>query len=184
MNVDTGELLWRIKHETYYDENIMKPIFHDGEIFISTVVVGSVKWKVHIKDGKASLEEIWRTQQLDNHHGGVILVNENLYGSSTIRNSVGRGLCQVLVCLDWKTGRIKHRDKCAKVSLIYADGMLYALSIDGVMGLVEPTPFGHKLVSHFRIPKGGKGKSWAHPVVCGGRLYIRHGEFIYAYSLK
>jgi hypothetical protein len=62
--------------------------------------------------------------------------------------------------------------------------MLYALSRDGVMGLVRPTSMGHTLVSHFKIPKGGKGKSWAHPVVCGGRLYIRHGEFLYAYSLK
>jgi outer membrane protein assembly factor BamB len=184
VNADTGELLWRIKHETYYDENIMKPIFHDGEVFISTVVAGSVKWKVNVKDGRASLEEIWRTQQLDNHHGGVILVNENLHGSSTIRNSVGRGLSQVLVCLNWKTGQLKYMDKCAKVSLTYADGMLYALSIDGVMGLVQPTPDGHRLVSYFKIPKGGKGKSWAHPVVCGGRLYIRHGEFLYAYSLR
>ncbi len=76
-------------------------------------------------------------------------------------------------------------DKCVgKVSLTYADGMLYTLSIDGVMGLVRPTPIGHKLVSSFEIPKGGKGKSWAHPVVCGGRLYIHHGEFLYAYSLK
>ena len=184
VNADTGELLWRIKHETYYDENIMKPIFHDGEVFISTVVLGSVKWKVYVKDGKVSLEEIWRTQQLDNHHGGVILVNENLYGASTVRNSFGQGLSQVLVCLDWKTGRRTYMDKCVEVSLTYADGMLYALSIDGVMGLVQPTPFGHKLVSHFKIPKGGKGKSWAHPVVCGGRLYIRHGEFLYAYRLR
>lgn len=177
VNADTGELLWRIKHETPYDENIMKPIFHDGEVFISTVVTGSVKWKVNVKDGKASLEEIWRTQQLDNHHGGVILVNENIYGSNTTPHSL-------LVCLDWKTGRIKYLDKCAKVSLTYADGMLYALSIDGVMGLVQPTPIGHKLVSYFKIPKGGKGKSWAHPVVCGGRLYIRHSKFLYAYILK
>ncbi len=177
VNADTGELLWRIKHETPYDENTMKPIFHDGEVFISTVVTGSVKWKLNVKDGKVALEQIWRTKQLDNHHGGVILVNENLYGSSTVRNSL-------LVCLDWKTGRIKYMDKCAKVSLTYADGMLYALSIDGVMGLVQPTPIGHKLVSSFKIPKGGKGKSWAHPVVCGGRLYIRHGEFLYAYRLR
>jgi len=184
VNADTGELLWRIKHETYYDENIMKPIFHDGEVFISTVVAGSVKWKLNVKDGKVSLEEIWRTQQLDNHHGGVILVDEDLHGSGAIRNSSHRSIGQLLVCLDWKTGRIKYVDKCAKVSLTYADGMLYALSIDGVMGLVQPTPTGHKLVSYFEIPKGGKGKSWAHPVVCGGRLYIRHGEFLYAYRLR
>ena len=69
-------------------------------------------------------------------------------------------------------------------SISIANGMIYTLSIDGLMGLVQPTPVGHKLVSYFKIPRGGKGKSWAHPVVCGGRLYIRHGEFLYAYSLR
>ena len=176
VNADTGELLWRTKHETYYDENIMTPIFHDGEIFVSTGV-GSVKWKVNVKDCKVSLKEIWRTQQLENHHGGVILVNEDLHGASVVRN-------RSLVCLDWKTGRAHYMDKCVDVSLTYADRMLYALSEDGVMGLVQPTPIGHKLVSYFKIPKSGKGKSWAHPVVCGGRLYIRHGEFLYAYGLR
>jgi outer membrane protein assembly factor BamB len=176
VNADTGELLWRQKHETYYDENIMTPIFHDGEVFISTVV-GSVKWKVHVKDGKVSLEEVWPTQQLENHHGGVILVNDNLHGSSVVHS-------RSLVCLDWKTGWIHYMDKCVAVALTYADGMLYALSEDGVMGLIQPTPIGHKLVSHFKIPKGGQGKSWAHPVVCGGRLYLRHGEFLYAYRLR
>ena len=176
VNAETGELLWHIKYETYYDENIMTPIFHDGRVFVSTVV-GSVQWKVNIREGKVSLEEIWRTQQLDNHIGGVILINDDLHGSSTVRN-------RLLVCLDFKTGRIKYADNCVKVSLTYADGMLYALSEDGVMGLVQPTPNGHKLVSYFTIPEGGKGKSWAHPVVCGGRLYIRHDEFLYAYSLR
>ena len=34
------------------------------------------------------------------------------------------------------------------------------------------------------LPKGGEGKSWAHPVVCGGRLYIRHGDALMAYDIK
>jgi outer membrane protein assembly factor BamB len=179
VNADTGELLWHVKHKSYADENVMMPIYHDGHVFISTLQAGSVKWKINVEDGKALLEEIWRTKELDNHHGGVIFVNGNLYGTSTVRNR------NLLVCLDWKTGRNKYMDKCVgKVSLTYADGMLYTLSIDGVMGLVRPTPMGHELVSSFKIPKGGKGNSWAHPVVCGGRLYIRHSEFLYAYSVR
>jgi hypothetical protein len=155
------------------------PIFHDGHVFISTLQAGSVKWKINVKGDKASLEEIWRTQELDNHHGGVLLVGGNLYGTSTFRNR------NLWVCLDWETGRNKHMDKgVGKGSLTYADGMLYTLSIDGVMGLVRPTQAGHELVSSFKIPEGGKGNSWAHPVVCGGRLYIRHGEFLYAYSVR
>ncbi|GAG17617.1 unnamed protein product, partial [marine sediment metagenome] len=133
VNADTGELLWHVKHESYADENVMMPIYHDGHVFISTLQAGSVKWKINVKDGKASLEEIWRTQELDNHHGGVIFVNGNLYGTSTVRNR------NLWVCLDWKTGRNKYMDKgVGKGSLTYADGMLYTLSIDGIMGLVRP----------------------------------------------
>jgi len=179
VNADTGELLWHVKHKSYADENVMMPIFHDGHVFISTLKAGSVKWKINVKDGKVSLEEVWRTQELDNHHGGVLLVNGNLYGTSTFRNR------NLWICLDWETGRNKYMDKgVGKGSLTYADGMLYTLSIDGVMGLVRPIPMGHELVSSFKIPEGGKGNSWAHPVVCGGRLYIRHSEFLYVYSVK
>jgi len=179
VNADTGELLWHVKHESYADENVMMPIYHDGHLFISTLQAGSVKWKINVNDGKASLEELWRTKELDSHHGGVLLVKGNLYGTSTFRNS------NLWVCLDWETGRNKYMDKgVGKGSLTFADGMLYTLSENNVMGFVRPTPRGHELVSSFRIPKGGKGNSWAHPVVCGGRLYIRHGEFLYAYSIR
>jgi outer membrane protein assembly factor BamB len=179
VNADNGELLWHVKHKSYADENVLMPIYHNGQVFISTLQAGSVKWKINVKDGKASLEEIWRTEELDNHHGGVLLLNGNLYGTSTSRNR------NLWVCLDWKTGKNKYMDKgVGKGSLTYADGMLYTLSEDSVMGLVRPTPAGHELVSSFKIPKGGKGKSWAHPVVCSGRLYIRHGDFLYAYSVR
>lgn len=65
----------------------------------------------------------------------------------------------------------------AKGSLTCASGMLYARSINRLMGLVRPTPTEFKVVSSFEIPEGGRRKSWAHPVVCNGRLYLRHGEF-------
>ena len=179
VNVDTGELLWHVKHESHADENVMTPIFHEGQVFISSLKAGSVKWKVNIKEGKASLEELWRTQELDCHHGGVLLLDGNLHGNSTFRNS------KLWVCLDWQTGEKKYMDKgVGKGSLTYADGMLYTLSEDSVMGLMRPGADGYELVSSFDIPKGGKGNSWAHPVVCAGRLYIRHGDFLYAYKIR
>lgn len=179
VNADDGELLWHVKHESYADENVMLPIFHDGYIFISTLAAGSVKWRIAVENGKVGLEEIWRTKELDNHHGGVILLDGNLYGTSTVRNS------KKWICLDWQTGRKMYAETgVGKGSLTCADGMLYTLSIDRVMGLVRPTSTRFELVSSFEIPEGGKGKSWAHPVVCNGRLYIRHGEFLYAYSVR
>jgi len=71
-----------------------------------------------------------------------------------------------------------------KGSVTYADGMLYALSENGTMGLVPATPRGHTAVSQFRLPAGGSKQSWAYPVICGGRLYIRHGDALHAFDIK
>jgi outer membrane protein assembly factor BamB len=179
VNADTGELLWHVKHVSYADENVFTPIFHDGHVFISSIKAGSVKWKINVKDGKASVEEIWRSNKLDNHHGGGVLINGYIYSSSCIYN---RGKW---ICLDWKTGEMKYAETgVGKGSLTYADGLLYMLSENRIVGLVRPTPDSYGLISSFEIPKGGKGNSWAHPVVCDGRLYIRHGDFLYVYSVR
>ena len=75
-------------------------------------------------------------------------------------------------------------DGVGKGSLTSAEGMLYTLSEESQMGLVRATPEAHDLVSQFLLPAGGEGPSWAHPVVCGGRLYIRHDDFLYAYDVR
>jgi outer membrane protein assembly factor BamB len=178
VNAATGELLWRVDYRTWFDENIIQPIYHDGCLFVSSLQTGCVKWKVQVEDGKTSVEELWRSKEMDNHHGGVVLVDGYLYGSSAWYNYAR------WICLDWDTGEMKYEARgVGKGSLTYADGMLYILSERGKVGLVEATPEEHRVVSRFRLPKGGEGQSWAHPVVCGGRLYIRHGELLYAYHV-
>jgi outer membrane protein assembly factor BamB len=178
VNADTGELLWRDNHVSFANENVMTPIFHEGHVFISTLMAGSVKWKLVVEDSKARLEEVWRTKHLDNHHGGVVLVNGALYGTSVFRNR------NLWVCLDWKTGEPRSMQKgIGKGAPVVVGGMLYMLSIDRKVGLARPTETGFELVSAFEIPEGGKGKSWAHPVVCGGRMYLRHGDFLYVYDV-
>ncbi len=72
-----------------------------------------------------------------------------------------------------------------KGSLTCADGMLYTLSEKRRDGPGQGRrPRSTKLVSQFQLPEGGEGPSWAHPVVCGGRLYIRHGDLLYAYDVR
>jgi outer membrane protein assembly factor BamB len=176
VNAADGDLLFRLEHITQYDVNAMRPIFKDGHVFISSNYgTGSVMVKLNLDGGRVAAQKVWEHKPLDNHHGGVILLDGYLYGSS------GRGWH----CLDWKTGQSMYQEKgVGKGSLTYADGMLYTLSEDHEMGLVAATPDGHQLVGQFDLPEGGEGNSWAHPVVCGGRLYIRHGDFLYAYDVQ
>ena len=71
-----------------------------------------------------------------------------------------------------------------RASLTYADGRLYLLSHRRKLALVVPDPREFRLVSSFDIPPRGRGPSWAHPVVCDGRLYIRHEDFLYCYDIR
>ena len=71
-----------------------------------------------------------------------------------------------------------------KGSLTYADGMLYTMNERGRVILVSAVPEKYGVAGEFSIPKGGEGPTWAHPVVCDGRLYIRHGDFVYVYDVQ
>jgi hypothetical protein len=70
-----------------------------------------------------------------------------------------------------------------KGSLTYADNMLYCLDERGIMSLVNATSDKHELLGTFEVPDGGEGMHWAHPVVCGARLYIRHQDKLFAYDI-
>lgn len=177
VNAQNGDLLFRYEHATNYDVNVLTPIFHDGQIFISSGYgAGSEMLKLSVDGKKASVKQLWTSKDLDNHHGGVILVDGYLYGSC---------FKPKWACLDWKTGKTSYSEAgVGKGSLTYAEGMLYTLSEKSKMGLVGATPDAHKVISEFQLPKGGEGPSWAHPVICGGRLYLRHGDFLYAYDIQ
>ena len=181
VNADTGDVLFSFPHPTKYPTSATTPIYHDGQIFISTGygTTGATLLKLDVDGTRAKVTKVWNSRELDNHHGGVILHDGYLYGAAHYFN---RGKW---ICLDWKTGEMKHAAKgVGKGSATMAEGMLYTLSEKKKVGLVRATPDGHELCGEFELPSGGKGPSWAHPVVCGGRLYIRHGDFLYAYDVR
>jgi outer membrane protein assembly factor BamB len=70
-----------------------------------------------------------------------------------------------------------------KVSLTYAEGMIYALNHTGPMSLIRVNPDGMEVVSQFDLPKKGHGPIICHPVICGGRLYLRWDKFMYCYDI-
>ena len=176
VDAKSGKLLWKRAHITKYDGNIPTPVYDNGHIFIdSGYGKGGALLKLSVSGSRASVREVWQTP-MDNHHGGVILVDGYLYGTSS------RGQWQ---CLDFRTGRQMHAERgVGKGSVTYADGMLYCLSEGSTMGLAKATPDGHRVISQFRLPRGGGGKSWAHPVVAGGRLYVRHADALFAFDIK
>ncbi len=172
LDLKDGRLLWEYARPANDVANAATPIVRANRVFISSDY-GTGGGVVEIKpDGTA--QEVWFTKEMRNHHSSSVLVGDHLYGFSSA----------ILTAMKFDTGEIAWKDRSVgKGSLVYADGRLYCFSENGVMGLVEATPAGYVEKGRFRIEQGSL-PTWTHPVVAGGRLYLRDQDTIYAFDVR
>jgi outer membrane protein assembly factor BamB len=172
LDAKDGRLLWEYGRPANNVANVATPIARANRVFISSDY-GTGGGVIEIKaDNKA--QELWFTKDMRNHHSSSVLIGDYLYGFSSA----------ILTAIRFDTGEIAWRDRSVgKGSLVYADGNLYCFSENGVVGLVEATPTGYKEKGRFRISQGNL-PTWTHPVVVGGRLYLRDQDTIYAYDVR
>jgi outer membrane protein assembly factor BamB len=134
--------------------------------------------------GGVNAEEVWFSRKMQNHHGGVILVDGCLYGAN---GGTGGG---DLVCLDFKTGNVLWDGReiperpASKGSTLFADGRLYYRTEKGTMLLIEPSPKEYLERGRFEQPDRTKEPAWTHPVIANGKLYIRDQETLFCYDVK
>ncbi|HEU4932738.1 MAG TPA: PQQ-binding-like beta-propeller repeat protein [Pyrinomonadaceae bacterium] len=172
LDAKDGRLLWEYGKPSNRVANVATPIARANRVFISSDY-GTGGGVVEI-GADHSAKEIWFTQDMRNHHSSSVLIGDYLYGFSSA----------ILTAIRFDTGEIAWRDRSVgKGSLVFADGNLYCFSENGIVGLVEATPTGYKEKGRFRIAQGNL-PTWTHPVVVGGRLYIRDQDTIYAYDVK
>jgi outer membrane protein assembly factor BamB len=172
LDLKDGKLLWEYARAANNVANAATPIARGNRVFLSSDY-GTGGGVVEIKpDGSA--QEVWFSKDMRNHHSSSVLIGEHLYGFSSA----------ILTAIKFETGEIAWRDRSVgKGSLVYADGRLYCFSERGVIGLVEATPTGYVERGRFRI-EPGELETWTHPVVAGGRLYLRDQDTIYAYDVR
>ena len=176
VDISTGKLLWSVEHGNRRNNNATDPIFHNGRVYAASGYgKGSVVIRLEPVSGGIRAETLWRNRLMDNHHGGVVLVDGRLYGSG----HRSRGWA----CLEFTSGE-RTWNAPGKGALTYAEGMLYCLEEKGTMALVGALPTERRVVGSFRVPKGGEGRYWAHPVISGGRLYVRHADKLFAYDIR
>ncbi len=183
VDLETGRLLWRYEREAPYEVNVATPVYHEGQVAISTTWNrGTTVLQLEVDGRNCSAQPVWHNPEFDIEHGGFLLVDGHLYGFAD-----GNHKRRHWACVDWKTGQVTYDSagpgkKSAATS--YADGMLYLLGDDRTVALVPATPSRFQVVSQFELPSGPEGPTWAHPVIHGGRLYLRHSDWLYAYAVR
>jgi outer membrane protein assembly factor BamB len=176
VNPASGKFLWRYEHPANRTANCSTPIYREGLVFAASAYnTGGGQAKLAAGPNGTTATETYFTRRMMNHHGGMVLIGDYLYGSDNAN----------LTCIDWKTGEVKWSDRSVgKPSVAYADGMLYCRSENGPIALVQATPDGYKEVSRFEQPDRSRAQAWPHPVIANGKLYIRDMNTLLCYDIK
>lgn len=172
VDATNGKLLWQNDFAANNTANCPMPAFSDGYVVWAN---GYGKGGIGLKlTSPSQVQEVWRTRDLDCHHGGYIILGGHVYGNHSSGWS----------CLDLKTGDRKWFEKgVGKGSLCWADGMFYLFSErEGQAALASCSPQGMEITG--RVQVDGSGPSWAHPVVIGGRLYLRYDDNLYCFDVR
>jgi len=182
-----GKVLWRYdRPANSHKINCSTPLYYDGQVLAASAYDaggGLVKLSKDANGG-VKAEEVWFSRKMQNHHGGMILLDGSLYGAN------GGNEGGYLICLDFKTGNVlwDERDdaghRAPKGSLALADGRLYYRTEKGAMLLIEPSPKQYIERGRFDQPDRTRQPAWTHPVIANGKLYLRDQDVLLCYDVK
>lgn len=192
VDAETGKLLWQYKATPAAGgvAQIPIPIVKDDKVWVSTSYGGGAALLQIVPKGTDGFEakevKAYKKPQLNNHHGGMVLVDGYVY----FGHEQNQGYP---VCVDFKTGDIKWGPEkspaggSGSVAVLFADGRLYFRYQNGTMVLIDPSSEELKVVSSFKLPPPdvkSHSASWPHPVIANGKLYIRDQNVMYCYDVK
>jgi len=181
---EDGRPLWGYNKIANTTANIPTPIVTGDYVFCSTGYGdgGSALVKIERSGARLAAKEIYyrRAGEMQNHHGGMVLVGEYIY--------MGHGHNKGLpMCVHAPTGRVMWGPErgagSGSAAIAYADGNLYFRYENGVMALIEATPGRYNLKGSFQIATRN-GKSWPHPAIQDGKLYLRDQDALHCYDIS
>jgi outer membrane protein assembly factor BamB len=179
-----GEVLWSSPWPRGRTAVVPTPVIRDNYVYITSGYGTGCKLVKVNPDN--SVEDVYvhteEEPRMVNHHGGVVLVGETIYGHS----DRGGWLAQ-----DFMTGEYLWEERIrdpGKGSVTYADGMLYCVEENsgGEIILAEANRDEFRERGRFSLPRQSESglKIWTHPVVINGKLFLRDQELIFCYDVS
>jgi len=190
LDAKTGKVRWSVRHKgpEHCEVVACSPIWADGRVFM-TKGYGLGSQLFAIDPSGRSVTRLWHHKGSDSEHGAPVLHDGHIYVSGNYVYPLGGWAAKEakagsLFCLDVATGKEKWAARTGRCTLTYADGRLYCLDEFGKVYLIETSPERCKIVGELQVPRKRRGQTLVHPVVIGGRMYIRDHNILYVYDVK
>lgn len=182
VEADTGQFLWGYNPIASTVANVTRPVVRGDYVFVTTAYnVGSALVKISSDGDAFRADEVYflRGREFQNHHGGVVLVGDHVYGG----HGANRG---DPACVEFGTGNIAWKERAparGSAAVLYADGHLIFRYDRGEVLLIEASPEALKIKGRFKAVQDD-GPAWPHPVIHQGKLYLRHSNLLVCYDLR
>lgn len=176
---ETGQVLWQAERRGR-TAVIPTPVVRGDKVYVTSGYgTGCHLFQISRKEGGFTAEQRYANKIMKNHHGGVVLVGDHIYGYS---DGVG------WVCQAFDTGEMVWREKAktGKGSCVYVAGMLVLREEkkgSSQVVLIEATADGYRERGRFQPPEQSDLNAWPHPVVLDGRLYLRDQDLLLCYDV-
>ena len=169
----TGEQLWEYAWPTPLPRVVQPAVVGDDRVIIGMGYGhGTRSLRITRSPVGWSVTELWSTSRFKPNFNDFVVSDGHVFG-------LNEG---ILVCIDastgerlWKGGRYGHGQ------LLLVGGVLLVVSESGDLVIVEASTASHNELA--RVP-ALDGKSWNHPAIAGGRLFVRNGSQAACYDLR
>lgn len=164
-----GKLLWEFPWVTQYDVNSAQPILVGPDRFFISAGYGHGAALVEVGAGGA--KAVWENNRMKNRFNSSVLYEGHVYGMDEA----------ILACMDVATGELKWKGgRYGYGQLLLSGDNIVVLAESGELALVKATPEGHREVAKFPALDG---KTWNHPAMSGGNLYVRNTSEMAAFRI-
>ena len=164
----TGEILWAHSWPTEGVARVVQPALLSGtDLLIGTGMgVGTRRISVSHESDSWPIKEQWTSKSIKPYYNDLVVHEDYLYGFDG----------NIFMCVGLSDGRPKWKARGygnGQVLLLVDQGLLLVLSEEGDVALLAADPKEHRELARF---KAIDGKTWNHPVVAHGKLFVRNGE--------
>jgi outer membrane protein assembly factor BamB len=176
LNPADGSTYWLFPLVDKLFESSTTPVLVGDRIVASSITYGSACLRLETKDGKPAFKEEWKNEDLTSYFSTPTPVGkEHVYMvTGTTPNPLNRKPpVATLHCVEAKSGKVLwSRPKVGEyhASLLRTgDDKLLLLEEKGDLVLMDPDPKEYKELARANVC----GKTWAHPALSNGHLYLR-----------
>ena len=170
-----GEVLWNHAWDINGIQRVVQPaILNETDVLLGSPFGEGLR-RIHVsqQDGKWDSQEVWTTKDISPYYNDFVVHGDHLYGFDGA----------FLTCVSLEDGKRQWKARGygnGQVLLLADQELLLVLSETGTVALVEAKPDKRREVASFQALEG---KTWNHPVVAHGKLFVRNGDEAACYQL-